>query len=194
MCTVPSNFQDSFVQYRKADPFHFLGAQKLSHLFVLVRDPLAAGIFTHYKLPIARVRVRWQHSLSNAALHQSGVFSPQSSPKLKLGDWFLLPSLQHGWDGESSTEFMWKVIYILPRAAALKFTRTCPYMESLDIILRLSRVINAVQRCNLTDWKTWFNCKFVFGNGTSIFPKYIRVATDRWFEMGQGRLLTDILR
>lgn len=46
---------------------------------------------------------------------------------------------------------------------------------------------------SLTDLKTWFNCKLVFSNCMSIFPKYIRVAIDRWSEMGPGRLVTDIL-
>lgn len=87
-----------------------------------------------------------------------------------------------------------KVIHIPRFAAALKYTRTRPYVESLDIVQRLSHVINTVWFCDLTDWVTWFDCKLVFANCISIFPKYIRVAIDRWSEMGPGRLLTDISR
>ena len=75
MWTVPSNLQNIFIQRREVDPYHFLGAHKLSHLFVLVRDPLVA--WNIYPLQATNCMCDSQTAaLSNAALHQSGIFLP----------------------------------------------------------------------------------------------------------------------
>lgn len=107
-------------------------------------------IQTQYKLPVTYVMVRRHPStfLSNTALCWGDVFLPRLAWSYNQ---FLLPSLQHGWDGVSSAEFTGKVTHIPPFAAALKSTKTRPYMKSLDIVLILSHVINTVQSCNLTD-------------------------------------------
>lgn len=79
----------------------------LSHFFVLVRDPFVA--WNIYPLQGASCICGSRRQTAppmKGSPASKWYFSPQSCLKLELSNRFLLPSLQHGPDGESSTELV----------------------------------------------------------------------------------------